>query len=332
MLKICTLLGILLTTALINTVSAQAEDTIYYFNKGNVPSKKEDAASYKVVSKKPDANGLYTVSEYSANGTLRMNGFSANEYGYLLVGEAKYYFPNGSKEKEGEYAVLPWNRTTYSEVGNWNYWWNNGQKFAERKYTQDAAQKETINYLVNHWDSTGILMVKDGNGTYENTFARIIDGVDVWHRITGKVKNGMNDGQWLCTYDGGKISYSEKYKAGELLKGTSYDKAGKKYNYKKVEEPPAFPGGDLEIIRFLQRNIRYPQMERDNDIQGRVMIRFFVDTDGSIKEPTLIRTVSPGIDRESMRVVKMLPNFIPGKQRGQPVRVYFTLPVVYKLQ
>jgi protein TonB len=73
-------------------------------------------------------------------------------------------------------------------------------------------------------------------------------------------------------------------------------------------------------------------MERDNDIQGKVIIKFVVMEDGSVADVTVARGVSPGIDKEAVRVVKMLPKFQPGKQQGKAVRVYFNLPVQFKLQ
>ena len=99
-----------------------------------------------------------------------------------------------------------------------------------------------------------------------------------------------------------------------------------------VEQNPQFPGGDGELMKFLQKNIQYPQMERDNDIQGKVLLRFVVMEDGSVSDVQVIRAVSPGLDKEAVRVVKMLPKFAPGKQQGKPVRVYFNLPVVFRLQ
>ena len=99
-----------------------------------------------------------------------------------------------------------------------------------------------------------------------------------------------------------------------------------------VEQPPTFPGGDEELMKFLRKNINYPQMERDNDIQGKVLLRFVVLEDGSVSEVQVLRPVSPGLDKEAMRVVKMLPKFNPGKQQGKAVKVYFNLPVVFRLQ
>lgn len=98
-----------------------------------------------------------------------------------------------------------------------------------------------------------------------------------------------------------------------------------------VEQMPEFPGGDAELIKFLVQNIRYPKYELDHDIQGKVLVKFVVADDGSIRDVTVARGVSPGLDAEAVRVVKMLPKFKPGTQQGKPVSVYFNLPIVFKL-
>jgi TonB family protein len=95
---------------------------------------------------------------------------------------------------------------------------------------------------------------------------------------------------------------------------------------------PEFPGGELKLMNFLSSNIRYPEMERDNDIQGTVQVKFIVNTDGSVSDIVVVKSVSPALDNEAIRLVKMLPKFSPGKQSGKTVRVYQTIPVVFKLQ
>lgn len=99
-----------------------------------------------------------------------------------------------------------------------------------------------------------------------------------------------------------------------------------------VEEMPSFPGGDAECMRFLSKNIKYPTIAQENGIQGRVILQFVVNKDGSIVDVTVARSVDPYLDKEAVRVVKMMPKWKPGKQRGKPVRVKYTLPVMFRLQ
>ena len=99
-----------------------------------------------------------------------------------------------------------------------------------------------------------------------------------------------------------------------------------------VEQMPEFPGGVAEMTRFIQKNIKYPMMARESDIQGRVYINFVVEPDGSVSNVTVMRGIGGGCDEEAVRIVNMMPKWNPGKQRGVAVRCSFTVPIVFRLQ
>ena len=102
--------------------------------------------------------------------------------------------------------------------------------------------------------------------------------------------------------------------------------------FESVEQMPQFPGGDGELLKYISTHIKYPTMAAENNIQGRVVVQFVVTKTGSIGEVRVLRPRDPDLDKEAVRVVKTLPNFIPGKMNGQPVNVWYTLPVMFKLQ
>jgi protein TonB len=99
-----------------------------------------------------------------------------------------------------------------------------------------------------------------------------------------------------------------------------------------VESMPAFPGGETELHRYLAENIKYPQMAKESGIQGRVFVTFVVERDGKVTDVKVLRGIGGGCDEEAIRVVKNMPKWTPGKQRGKPVRVQFNLPVKFTLQ
>ena len=99
-----------------------------------------------------------------------------------------------------------------------------------------------------------------------------------------------------------------------------------------VEVMPQFPGGNSELMRYLGTNIKYPTIAAENGIQGRVVLKFVVSKDGSISNIQIVRSLDPSCDKEAIRVIKGMPKWIPGMQNGHPVAVYFTLPVLFKLQ
>lgn len=98
-----------------------------------------------------------------------------------------------------------------------------------------------------------------------------------------------------------------------------------------VEDQPTFPGGDEARIRFLTNNIKYPQMARESSIQGTVYVTFVVERDGSVTDVRVLRGIGGGCDEEAIRVIKAMPKWIPGKQRGKPVRVQFNMPIKFTL-
>ena len=99
-----------------------------------------------------------------------------------------------------------------------------------------------------------------------------------------------------------------------------------------VEEMPEFPGGMAECLKFLGKNIKYPTISQENGVQGKVIVQFVVNKDGSIVDPVVVRSVDPYLDKEALRVIKTMPKWKPGKQRGKAVRVKYTVPVTFKLQ
>lgn len=102
--------------------------------------------------------------------------------------------------------------------------------------------------------------------------------------------------------------------------------------YESVEQMPEFPGGMEEMMKFLQQNIQYPASAAKNKVEGRVVLQFVVEKDGQIGEVKVARSVDPELDAEALRVVKSMPNFIPGRQDGKPVAVWYTIPISFKLQ
>ena len=102
--------------------------------------------------------------------------------------------------------------------------------------------------------------------------------------------------------------------------------------FKSVEQMPQFPGGEAALMKYLSSHINYPPMAAENNIQGRVVVQFVVDKTGKVGEVKVVRSVDKDLDKEAVRVCKSLPKFTPGRQNGQAVSVWYTLPVTFKLQ
>ncbi len=101
--------------------------------------------------------------------------------------------------------------------------------------------------------------------------------------------------------------------------------------YEVVEKVPTYKGGDVAMMGFIQSNIRYPDLEREKDVQGRVVVSFIVERDGALSDIHIYKSVTKGIDAEALRVVRLMPNFVPGENDGQKVRTRVLLPIKFKL-
>ena len=98
-----------------------------------------------------------------------------------------------------------------------------------------------------------------------------------------------------------------------------------------VEQIPEFPGGIVQFMKWLTRNLRYPPQAQQQKIQGKVVVSFIVNKDGSISAPTIVKSVDPMLDNEAMRVVKMMPRWKPGLEKGKPCRTMFAIPINFVL-
>lgn len=99
-----------------------------------------------------------------------------------------------------------------------------------------------------------------------------------------------------------------------------------------VEKQPEFPGGNAAMMKFLGDNIKYPAVAQENGIQGRVIVNFVVEKDGALSDMQVVRSQDAALDKEAVRVIESMPRWKPGTQRGEAVRVRYTLPVVFRLQ
>lgn len=104
------------------------------------------------------------------------------------------------------------------------------------------------------------------------------------------------------------------------------------YDFQKVDKQPKFPGGMTSLQSYINRNLKYPQISRENNSQGRVIVRFIIDSNGVVTSPQVVRSSGDcNLDMEAVRVIESMPKWKPGKHKGKPVRVLFTFPVIFRL-
>ncbi len=126
----------------------------------------------------------------------------------------------------------------------------------------------------------------------------------------------------------GEVLKAKQMLATEIVK----PKVEENKVFEYVEQMPSFPGGMAALMQYLSKNIKYPPVAEEMNIQGRVICTFVVERDGSVSDIRIAKSVDPSLDKEAIRVVSAMPRWIPGRQNGQNVRVKYTLPVTFRLQ
>ena len=201
------------------------------------------------------------------------------------------------------------------------------------KYPADAKEKGVQGRVI-------VQFVVEKDGTIVN--AKVVRGVDPdldaeALRVVNqspKWKPGKQKGEAVRVKYTLPIMFrlgndSSDSKAAEAPREAKVDENGV---HQVCEEMPEFPGGMAECMKYLSKNINYPEDCKKEGIQGRVIVQFVVDKDGSIKDPTIARGVHPSLDKEALRVLSSMPNWKPGKQKGEAVKVKYTIPVMFRLQ
>lgn len=143
--------------------------------------------------------------------------------------------------------------------------------------------------------------------------------------IPAKDVNGANKGEWMTLpISFGKSDFDD-FKKRELSNDDIEI-------YSVASQPPAFPGGDAQLFKFISQNLQYPSIYNDAQIQGKVILRLVVKANGEIGEVEVIRSVDPPLDREAIRVARLLPTFIPARNAlGENVDCWYILPVIFKV-
>jgi len=126
--------------------------------------------------------------------------------------------------------------------------------------------------------------------------------------------------------------FREAFSVSVSVKFELPDKVSKDDTYVVVEQMPQFPGGEKAVLQFLNDNLQYPPEAREQKIEGRVIIRFIVSSTGKVEDAMVLKSVHPLLDAEAVRVVSSMPDFIPGSQGGNPVNVYYMIPVTFALE
>ncbi|WP_317900235.1 TonB family protein [Aurantibacillus circumpalustris] len=219
--------------------------------------------------------------------------------------------------------------------------------FFDKYWNETKTTDEAIFYKILHKD------VNDSNIVLEKAFYLTdtlkwikkysdflkgnIDGTSKSFYSTGQLKeianytNGYLNGELKTYWQNGHAKRDDSYEMGKLVDGKTYDSTGKQITYFNYEKAPEYPGGIKELINFLKSNVKYPDIAKADKISGKVLIQFMVDEEGTIRNVKILKSISPELDEEALRVVRGMPTWTPGQIDGTTVHSYFNLPISFKL-
>ncbi len=300
---------------------AQKKQNVYFLkNDGRYVDLKDSADYIRVVQEPDSGTVLYNVLEYYLNGNQKFIGKSSSVEPIRLEGTTASFYPNKTRKRIASYEKGRVSGLVYDYYPNGKLYRNIEFKpiFTKPGFESD----ETIHDV---YDSTGIQTVINGNGHY------VVIDLENRFREEGDVKDGKRNGSWKGTANHGKVSFTEEYASGKFINGVSTDANGQTKNYAVKEVLPEFKGGANAFGRFLSNNINYPLEAKQRGIQGRVLLSFVIEKDGSLADIKVLQSVFPQIDAEAVRVIRQSPKWNPGLQHGVPVKVSYTMPINFTL-
>jgi len=233
------------------------------------------------------------------------------------------YINNKEMTQVTEYAPDNKNKvtvTTYYKSGELcsQYRYSN---YSERKF--DGAQKE--------WYEGGQLRQYEEyeNGRSNGKHKRWYENGQLRQEID--YKDGKFDGQILTYWENGTAKRIDEYKNGELITGKCFNVNGEEIAHFNYIVHAIFPGGPEKLFQYLSNEPKYPRNSYRNKIEGKVIVEFAINTDGSISDVVVTKSVSEDIDKEAIRVMKKMPKWIPSKIDGELITVFYTLPLQFRL-
>ena len=248
---------------------------------------------------------LRAIHEYEADGAVLSQGINARQYQYLLISKAASI---------GGYSIA--NGISHSTLKNRIHMMTN-------KKTRSSHLLKLLALV----PIIGTALALNARTVTDYVY----DGPQKKQIIKkGKANAKINAGTVNEIVVVEQAPAVQQTKPVEMPNPAAVDTTSRAFDV--VEQMPQFPGGLAELMQFLGQNVRYPEEAHKNNIQGRVIVTFVVEKDGSISEAHVAKSVDPLLDAEALRVVNSMPNWLPGRQNGEPVRVKYTVPITFKLQ
>ncbi len=283
------------------------EILIYYNSEWEIIKNKNGASFFRVGA--VDSLGMFTdrIYDFHIDSIKQMKG----QYSKGMKDGVFFYFHrNGYYETAGMY-------NNDVPVGKWQHFYANKQLKMEERYDMGNHTVE------NFWDESGLQTIKNGNGIFYEKHDAIT------FKETGYYKNGLKDSIWKGFLPDGELTYTEWYKAGQLIKGEKIN-ATKIINYTNLYIGPQPIMGDDAYQAYLAENLKYPPAAIKNKIAGKVLVQVTIDTTGAVTYCEPVNKIGYGCDEEALRLIKQGSAFLPATMRGERIKSQTTIVVEFK--
>ena len=241
---------------------------------------------------------LRAIHEYEADGVVLSKGINARQYQYLLITKAASI---------GGYSLA--NGISHSTLKN---------RINMMLHTKSPRQRYLK--LLALLPIVAVALAVNAETVTDYVYAQ--------PQQQTPVKKGVKAGTIKMGNQTIKVVKSDEQSKADA----ATPQTDKSRTFDVVEQMPEYPGGSAELLKFLSKNVKYPVEAEKAGIQGRVILTFVVEKDGTISEPTVVKSVDPVLDAEAVRVISAMPNWVPGRQNGEVVRVKYAVPVTFALQ
>jgi TonB family protein len=299
MKKIFLFLSIVLITSI--TLFAQKQKKIYYDQDWKGCSKSK-AEFYRIVKYDKNQKPIGKIIDYFITGEVQAEIEGAlyidkvDDSKSKLIGLSTGFYKSGEKKSE----IF---RDNQGVIVTSKSWYQNGQLRRYKEY-----QDGNLYGKRKEWYEDGQIQLD-------------ID-----------YKNGKIDGKLLSYWNNGNAKRIDEFENGELISGKCFNIDGEEIPYFDYEILPSFKGGEVGLAQFISKIIIYPEKARDREFEGQVLVGFVVNTDGTISDVKIIKSVYIELDNEAIRVVKAMPRWTPGMIDGETVKTYFVLPVRFSIK
>ncbi len=288
------------------------EPTRYNLDSLHNPTNKGNYEYIRVVENYDNQPNLFIFTEYYRSEKICMKAISTNKDKPNFQGPRIDYYENGNKKQESNYVD---NKLSGIQMD----WYENNIKKSEKEIAWNPKTKTYDTKILQFWNQEGQQTVINGTGQYEYADDKITE--------KGEIKNGKKQGIWEGKDLKEKFSFTEIYNEDVLVSGISTDENNNKYPYNELMAKANPAKGISDFYGHIGRNYRTPKVQ---GLQGKVYITFVVDKDGSLTNFKTLRDLGYGTGQEAIKAVASYGKWIPGKTRGIPVKVLYSIPISIK--